>query len=487
MQKTENSTAMRPYTQIHIYHQLPYRNIHMDTMSIIYSRSKLINKLAQSEYAHATNLATLFHHLDIHDSSSDIITLLTTDTTFYTSTNIDTIYRLGIERASIIFDELCAPAIIEYILNLRITLNMLCTTQIINAPMYHYSRIVDLYERGYRIIHKNPDISTNILSHYDSRGPIENIHNNIIVYHARNYEYAYDDSMVFNSTAINNAAQNGFYTSRLMINKGADKIKESASNISNEILHLVLTDTYNLKSTMENLPQFSYLKSLHIKESNICYQHADRYVPEIYPQPMQYIENLSIHDIHIDNLCLKSCIRLRKLDVSNNPHISSCDLLAKTLRILNASGSQCSIDDRALAQCVNIKELNASYNRGITTCIPFANSIVSLDASHLCGIYYNGLKICTRLKKLSVSDNPYLSMYSDTLFAHTLRFLNANGGSRMDDNSIIGYTKLKVLYADYNTKITTCSPFASTLKIISVDGNMLLRDSAKKSHIAMIR
>jgi len=78
------------------------------------------------------------------------------------------------------------------------------------------------------------------------------------------------------------------------------------------------------------------------------------------------------------------------------------------------------------------------------------------------------IMMCTRIKMLYVSGNHNITTCAP--FAKTLKYLEANDGCGIGDDGIKMCTKLKSLSVDNNCNITTCAPFANTLVKLSACG-----------------
>jgi len=158
------------------------------------------------------------------------------------------------------------------------------------------------------------------------------------------------------------------------------------------------------------------------------------------------------------NKFLAQFINIHTLDIDRLP-ISSSVQLTSALRILRADFSN--LSDCGIIMCTYLKVLHASDNPYITTCNVFAKTLIRLDASKACGITDNGLLMCDRLKILDVHANKRVTTCEP--FAKTLRQLDASNGCGIADAGLRLCNRLKILNADRNSKITTCSPFGDTL------------------------
>ena len=143
---------------------------------------------------------------------------------------------------------------------------------------------------------------------------------------------------------------------------------------------------------------------------------------------------------HITNDGLMLCANLKILIASNNPNITTCAPFAKTLRVLHARNN-CGITDAGLLLCTKLRVLHASCNCILTTCAPFAKTLKDLDVSCTYSILADNIIACINLETLNVSCRTDIT-----------------------DSEMRSFTKLRNLYATCNENITTCEPFASTLK-----------------------
>jgi len=364
------------------------------------------------------DLKVLLPSLGMHESIDDIIELLTMTATH------NRLNKLGVERALLICDELCAPDIINNILNLCIRLNRIYEYAIINhtCDTNHSRR----YSDGYRPIFSN-----------------------------RSYT-------IYNATLFNIALSNGLYISNSMLHIELRHLSVINSDYLKDITNIQICDSYisNLDK-IAHLTNVNKLKIMFLNPGdctvNICYT---------YTQLAKQLECIDITNSYniINNDHLKLCKNLRELYINNNQYIDKCaPQFAGSLRLICASGISSMCDD-GLLLCTNLKILNASNNRNIKTCVPFAHSLVMLDASAWCGISDNGLKSCTRLKILCCKYNTSITTCAP--FAKTLRILDAASSSGIGDDGLKLCTKLTYLNASHNDKITTCTPFTHSLKII---------------------
>ena len=80
----------------------------------------------------------------------------------------------------------------------------------------------------------------------------------------------------------------------------------------------------------------------------------------------------------LDDVSLVEATLLVKVDVCNNPLVTTVVPFGSTLIELNAS-HDCGIDTVGLATATNLVCLNASYNPRIQSVCPFASILLELD------------------------------------------------------------------------------------------------------------
>jgi len=180
---------------------------------------------------------------------------------------------------------------------------------------------------------------------------------------------------------------------------------------------------------------------------------------------------------------LSLCLKIVELNAQNKPQIRTCAPFAYSLKKLNASNDLdasdihcCGILDAGLSLCSIICKLNADRNSNITTCAPFAKSLKILYASEHCGISDTGLSKCIAIKKLCANDNPKITTCKP--FARTLVILEAYGDSGICDEGLSRCTTITNLMVANNPRITTCAPFSKTLNKLDASNflNLICRD-----------
>jgi len=157
--------------------------------------------------------------------------------------------------------------------------------------------------------------------------------------------------------------------------------------------------------------------------------------------------------------------------------ISIPEPFATTLHTLSAKCIS-TISDISLKFCTNIAELNITDNEYVTTCAPFAKSLQILHAKLTTSKFmthiflqnkYNmigddGLSSCTTIRELYVDNNKFITTCAP--FATSLRKLSAKQTSGIRDDGLRLCNNLMHLIINDNRKITTCAPFAKSLRIL---------------------
>jgi len=384
------------------------------------------------------DLKVLLPSLGIHESIDDIIELLTITVTH------DSLNKLGIERALLICDELCAHSIVDNILNLNIRLDRIYEYAIINHASNHpfnFDRVCKMYGNGYYPILRNKQ---NIIS---------------------------------DATLLNIAFSNGLYISNSMLHMELHHISAINNNYLKDITNIHISGRYSI-TYLNKIIHLTNVNKLQITCANPQSCIAD--IRDTYTQLAKQLKCIDITnsgDI-IDNEHLKLCTNLKELYISNNRCINKCaPQFAGSLRLIYAALNSSMCDD-GLLLCTKLKILNAFNNPNIKTCAPFAHSLVMLNADNACGISDYELRSCTRLKILCCKDNTKIT--TCTPFAKTLRVLDASGSCGIRDDGLKLCTKLTYLNTSNNNKITTCAPFAHSLKIICYCRNGILNSNVKK-------
>ena len=112
-----------------------------------------------------------------------------------------------------------------------------------------------------------------------------------------------------------------------------------------------------------------------------------------------------------------------------------------------------------LQRCKNIEKIDNVRNLRQLPLSSMQN-IRSITSEY---IVDRDIELCTNLYALNVARNKLIS--SCAPFAHTLRILDVEYAN-IDDDGLRLCTKIKKLYASNNKHITTCEPFAHSLKIL---------------------
>ena len=233
---------------------------------------------------------------------------------------------------------------------------------------------------------------------------------------------------------------------------------------------------------------------------------------------------------------LSNCHNITELNIMYNQLITTCNPFAKSLCILNAK--DCLMGDYGLVQCNALTKLVACNNSRITTCAPFATTLEILYATWECGIGDDGLHGCVSLRELYIHHNKNITrvpnllsleilhiendkvfcIKSNTTFdikclklckhlhnffadninnislsAHQIPMVNLRTLSACHRNCVINddalqlCTSIEVLYAMDNENITTCAPFAKTLRTLYATSNCGICDDGLRMCTAITK
>jgi len=174
-----------------------------------------------------------------------------------------------------------------------------------------------------------------------------------------------------------------------------------------DICYQPIIPHYDELKIFTNLKKIRALNNVNLPDYAI--PNFDSLVEVCIPCADEYINHHITTHTNKD-IALSPCTRIRVLNVSGNPIITTCDPFAASLRILYAE-RHCGISDKSLERCKRIKLLSASNNPHITTCIPFATSLVKLSAGGECGVGDTGIHLCIRLKYLRATNNANITVY----------------------------------------------------------------------------
>jgi len=335
----------------------------------------------------------------------------------------------------------------------------LCTPVIIDEILNIGERLDRLYE--YKIINHRCDSPDICKAYNNGYQPIP--HNGKSYY-------------ILNTTLLNTAFDNGLYISNSTLYLcDFDVIN---SNYTKDITNLHFHNFTGSKKmdeiwNLENVKKLMITYACVLQYDNACH---------IFERVAKQLECIKIMDsgCTINDTHLELCVNLKELYADNNKCIKKCtQQYAKSLRLISASVDRvydCSIGSNCLLLCTNLKILNAHNNPNIITCAPFAHSLVALFAgqsncyvernglAQCCGIGNDGLRLCTRLKILHCANNIKITTCSP--FAKTLRILDASRMCGIGDDGLKLCTRLTYLNASDNNDITTCASFANSLKFI---------------------
>jgi len=203
-----------------------------------------------------------------------------------------------------------------------------------------------------------------------------------------------------------------------------------------------------------------------------CDAIEELYAPNIrymMTTPQMFAKSLKVLDASgfrngINDEWLEMCTSITELNADHNSGITTCDPFAKSLKKIRCIDA-CGIGDDGLRTCTNIVALCADHNKKITTCAPFANSLETLSARVTCGISDDGLKMCTAITKLVAHCNHKIT--TCVPFANTLTVLYAGSDCGIGDKGIKTCYYIEHLDACDNPRITTCVPFSRSLKYLN--------------------
>jgi len=130
---------------------------------------------------------------------------------------------------------------------------------------------------------------------------------------------------------------------------------------------------------------------------------------------------------------------------------------------------------------IEIREYNTNMQYSLCS---IAKNLCTLIASHrTCTITNELLYLCTAIKDLDISNNPNVTTCAP--FAKSLRKLKAFNSSRLNDIGLEQCTVIEELNIAM-TNVSTCAPFAKTLKILHANHLMCkLGDNGLKSCTAI--
>ena len=146
------------------------------------------------------------------------------------------------------------------------------------------------------------------------------------------------------------------------------------------------------------------------------------------------------------------------------------------------------VDDNDMLQCKSIENLIIRDHTSITTFKPFEKTIRVLSAGKCLpavayvycfrpasGIDDKCIKNCTNIESLYTDDNHLIT--TCVPFAKSLRKLSASGESGISNNGLLFCDRIEELNASYNEKISTCAPFANSLRKLSASNTSNISDN----------
>ena len=134
--------------------------------------------------------------------------------------------------------------------------------------------------------------------------------------------------------------------------------------------------------------------------------------------------------------------------------------LPSTLNILNLDDTYA--NNHNIKMCTRLKKL-ITYTSNITSCDHFAAHLVILNA-HGIGDY--GLRLCTSITELYARHNYGITTCAP--FAHSLRKLSIPFGSGIRNEGLRLCMSITDLNVSCNPRAISCDPFANTLRILDV-------------------
>jgi len=214
---------------------------------------------------------------------------------------------------------------------------------------------------------------------------------------------------------------------------------------------------------------------------------------------------------------LRLCNNITDLNADRNGKITTCAPFAQTLITLSIQATS-GICDKGLIACTHIERLNIIRNSRITTCAPFAKTLIKLSAYDANNLTYDGICDCTAIRELLLGSNsgiaalPLLSTQSlnklsiiDTVQytnldqcynlhelcvtsnqcsvltdlpspekCHTLGICaqSSSSATTISDTHLVPFVNIKELSANDLPSITSCKPFATSLRTLRASGNM---------------
>jgi len=410
------------------------------SLKYVYETSRLIHKLVQNGYV-VTNLSKLLCDLKIHDYSDGIIKMLMEE-----GLNL---HCMDVDLVLSIFDELDMGYILHGIMT-AVKPYSISNVEILNAKISNYDDLISVCDKGYRVV--SPIT-------FDQKTTLNDLANNPTMQRIQQ---------------INNACNNGLYLPSIMLTQCPKNIisHNTRNNIQNVRVHN--TKPAILIKILRSFPNIDTL-SAYTTTPTEYHRNVNHDAICAFTKNIRSLTTTCMGDAW-----LNAFANLKILDVSCNDYITTCNMFAKTLVILEAVGSQCTLSDNGIKLCTKIKSLTVTNNVNITTCDPFPN-IKIVHADDRSGICDSGLLCCRKIRLLSVSNNPKVTTCAP--FAKSLKILYAKNDHcgqpcGINDNSIVSCTNLKYLYTNRNPHITTCIPFGHTLEVLHAEYNSGITDDA---------
>jgi len=453
----------------------------MVTISTFKDISHLIKCIIECGYDQHTKLGVLLAQLGMHYSEKDVSILLTTknDTIFQ-----KVLTQLGIHDSVTISDELSAPTIIRKILTTAIPLTAMSDHIINWKYTQYYDEYNGTYlvalSHGYKLLLNHTSCHTykydceeqynpDFYSHDCTVANSEYLYNALLngalinkyIIKARDTfdEYMHDkiitDScaeakyLVLHNNYIEyygkylRCKRNGDYTDTIEYLKLFRNIRVMIDTDNDTLLYHHLP--HDVLDTLEILNMHwdrdnAYIWSLGGGYFDLPYM--DRHMINLYTERQheynsdgdewsQYDKKINdaiikleerviSHPRHANINIIPHYTKLKILNVSHNPYITTCEPFAKTLRELYIDGEMCGVDNDGMMLCDKLRVLSINYNRRISDCNSSGKTLVELYA-HNSDLRDWGLSSCTRLKYLDPTYSRNITECAP--FAKTIKYV----------------------------------------------------------------
>jgi len=438
--------------------------------------SNLVAKLVNDgSYDGDTEFGTFLQEFGIPELADDVAAVLL-------SASSPTPSPIPIDRVIEILDELAAPNQITMLAKQRIKLNRISDTQIINHALTDTRDIANAYIDGYRVI---CDSNTNEIN-FESRTIIDSLP--IAIDNGLSVTRISSHTCVFDSTNIHE--NNLKDITRLQF--GGDTASHNNDNLS-KCTNLRDLDMSNICIAAIDTTPFA--KTLETLRMTNCVTMPDNMISQCPKLRSLYIDeeqsytlshNSFPKDLRILSICNSKFVAVRQIldRVVTQPYYIT--KLHKRLHAYNEynyisiSDMDGGIGDAELQCCTKIKKLYAINNPYVTSCNPFCKTLKVLHVTHdwdkhdrdkyVCSKMGDiGLQLCIHIKELNASANKLIT--TCVPFAHTLRTLIADKESGICDDGLKMCNRLRKVNFSNNEYVTTCAPFAKSLEVLIITGS----------------